>query len=109
MPAACPLEFSRSLLGKKPGQRKDASGLPAGVLTLAARKETRTEKRCQRLARWLSRSPLERNQDTEKMPAACPLEFSRSLLEKKPGHRKMPAACPLEFSRSLLGKKPGHR
>ena len=57
MPPACPVECSRSPLPQRTLEPKDATGLPGGVLTLAA----------------TTTNPL-----NQKMPPACPVECSRS-------------------------------
>src|SRR4030095_3762695 len=84
MPRACPVESSRSLLPRRRVSSQDATGLPRGVLTLAATKKARFLSRCHGLAPW---SPHARCYQEGafplKMPRACPVESSRSLLPRR--------------------------
>src|SRR4030095_8085322 len=81
MPRACPVESSRSLLARRRVSSQDATGLPRGVLTLAATKNARVLSRRHGLGPWSTHARCyQEGAFPLKMPRACPVESSRSLL-----------------------------
>src|SRR4030095_8433602 len=104
MPRARPVESSRSLLPRRRVSSQDATGLPRGVLTLAATKKARFLSRCHGLAPW-SPHATKKARCLSRCHGLAPWSPHARCYQEGAFPLKMPRACPVESSRSLLPRR----